>query len=197
MRKTILAFNQDPNRCIFYLPSPESVVQGFPLGDIVVDMLSLTPGGLEPTVTPWHWATCLHRGTSSTEISNILGSKVDNVPPGVSVTQHLFTLQSEAIVWSNATKLRYWESITDTGRKQWPRCHHSLSMCTQLALQQMPVKDCWFVLSLCFTLLAHLKYKIYPPFKCLRPYLRESTSYRLITEVKPWWAGIVLGWVTA
>lgn len=52
MRKTILAFNQDPSRCIFYLPSPESVVQGFPLGDIVVDMLSLTPGGLEPTVTP-------------------------------------------------------------------------------------------------------------------------------------------------
>ena len=31
----------------------------------------------------------------------------------------------------------------------------------------------------------------------LRPYHRESTGSRLITEVKPGRAGLVLGWVTA
>ena len=33
--------------------------------------------------------------------------------------------------------------------------------------------------------------------KCLRPYHREYTSSRLITEIKPGRAGLVLGWVTA
>ena len=33
--------------------------------------------------------------------------------------------------------------------------------------------------------------------KCLHPYLIESTSSRLITEVKQSWAWLVLGWVTA
>ena len=33
--------------------------------------------------------------------------------------------------------------------------------------------------------------------KCLRPYHREYTGSRLITEVKPGRAGLVLGWVTA
>ena len=32
---------------------------------------------------------------------------------------------------------------------------------------------------------------------CLRPYNVESTSSRLITEVKPHLARLVLGWVTA
>ena len=32
---------------------------------------------------------------------------------------------------------------------------------------------------------------------CLRPYNVESTSSRLITEVKPTLARLVLGWVTA
>ena len=32
---------------------------------------------------------------------------------------------------------------------------------------------------------------------CLRPYNVESTSSRLITEVKPHLDGLVLGWVTA
>ena len=32
---------------------------------------------------------------------------------------------------------------------------------------------------------------------CLRPYHVEITSSRLITEVKQYWAELVLGWVTA
>ena len=39
------------------ISSPRRVVQGFPLGDMVVNMLS--PGGLEPTVGPRYWAPCL------------------------------------------------------------------------------------------------------------------------------------------
>lgn len=39
--------------------------------------------------------------------------------------------------------------------------------------------------------------KISAPFSCLRPYHRESTGSRPITEVKPCRAGLVLGWVTA
>ena len=33
--------------------------------------------------------------------------------------------------------------------------------------------------------------------RCLQPYYAESTSSRLITEVKQRRAGLVLGWVTA
>ena len=34
-------------------------------------------------------------------------------------------------------------------------------------------------------------------FGCLRPYHQENTGSRLITEVKPGRAKLVLGWVTA
>ena len=42
-----------------------------------------------------------------------------------------------------------------------------------------------------------LNEKISAPFSSLRPYHRESTGSRPITEVKPCRAGLVLGWVTA
>ncbi len=38
---------------------------------------------------------------------------------------------------------------------------------------------------------------MFPTEHCLRPYLAEYTSSRLITEVKQPWARLVLGWVTA
>ena len=47
----------------------------------------------------------------------------------MSVIQPFFILQNEAIF----IKLRHWQSVRDTGSKQRPRCHRSLSTCTQLA----------------------------------------------------------------
>ena len=47
-----------------------------------------------------------------------------------------------------------------------------------------------------FTILG-IRIEIFSPFSRLRPYHRENTGSRLITEVKPCRAGLVLGWVTA
>lgn len=41
------------------------------------------------------------------------------------------------------------------------------------------------------------KVQILAHFSRLRPYHRENTGSRPITEVKPCRAGLVLGWVTA
>ena len=54
---TTLDLSQKAEKRYPNIPSPRRVVQGFPLGDMVVNMLSLTalflrPGGLEPTVGP-------------------------------------------------------------------------------------------------------------------------------------------------
>ena len=71
LRKGSLMIVPKGREAIPKVPSSRRVVQGFPLSDVVVNMLSadtivLESRGLEPTVGRRYGTSCRHRGTCPT-----------------------------------------------------------------------------------------------------------------------------------
>ena len=112
---------------------------------------------------------------------------------------------------SHSHHVTFHRSIT---YRQWSRISHTQSVSSPLILSRLVSSHLGTESTLChnnsntaddncrviyiFPLRIVLAYKhFFHLHKCLRPYHREYTGSRLITEVKPGRAGLVLGWVTA